>query len=296
MTLPESDWTARAAAYRERAEPYVRGRLERRARGERHPVDDFLFEYYGYSPARLTRWHPGVGTLLAGDAADAYLELGAYRRFDAYGGAAYGGAVGADPARLAHRVDGLRWIRDLLALTATRPAKLDCFGLHEWAMVYRQPADAVRHEAWPLRLGSAGTDTVVETHQIRCTHHDAYRFFTDDAAPRNALRPTRANQHDLEQPGCLHAGMDLYKYAAKLVPYGDSDLMLDCFDLARDLRDLDMRASPYDLGDLGYEPVRIETADGKAAYVREQRALADRAALLRRRLLADVERVLAWCP
>ena len=46
-----------------------------------------------------------------------------------------------------------------------------------------------------------------------------------------------------------------------------------------------MMASPYDLSDLGYEPIPIETADGKAEYVRRQRAFAERGNELRRRLL-----------
>ncbi|WP_370614943.1 3-methyladenine DNA glycosylase [Mumia sp. Pv 4-285] len=283
MTLDETDWRERAARHRERAEPFVAGRLRRRAQGEKHPVDDFLFEYYGYSPARLSRWHPGAGVLLGGDASE-YAALGAYRSYDA--------GVGADLGRIPARRDGMEWIRGLLAMTATRPARTDCFGLHEWAMVYRQPVDEVRHD-WPLRLGPDGTDAVVEAHQLRCSHIDAFRFFTPPAAPLNAVTPTRETQRALEQPGCLHANMDLYKWASKLVPLGDSDLLLDCFALARDVRELDMRAAPYDLSDLGYEPVRIETVDGKAAYVRLQRAHAERAAVLRARLLADYDRVLS---
>ena len=42
-----------------------------------------------------------------------------------------------------------------------------------------------------------------------------------------------------------------------------------------------MRASPYDLADLGYEPVPIETAEGRAEYVRRQSAFAEAAAPLR---------------
>jgi hypothetical protein len=48
---------------------------------------------------------------------------------------------------------------------------------------------------------------------------------------------------------------------------------------------LDMRASPYDLADWGYEAVPIETAEGKAAYVREQRGFAERGGIIRARLL-----------
>ena len=118
-------------------------------------------------------------------------------------------------------------------------------------MVYRLDPSDVRHAGWPLRLGAAGTDAVVDSHQIACSHFDAHRFFTPEAAPLNALTPTRESQTALEQPGCLHAGMDLYKWAHKLVPAVPSDLVLDCFELARDIRTLDMRAAPYDLRELG---------------------------------------------
>ena len=101
------------------------------------------------------------------------------------------------------------------------------------------------------------------------------------------LQPTREAQSDNEQPGCLHANMDLYKWAYKLLPIVHSELVADCFELAREIRVLDMRASPYDLGALGLEPVPIETPAGRLEYVREQRDFADRAALLRQRLIAD---------
>jgi hypothetical protein len=64
------------------------------------------------------------------------------------------------------------------------------------------------------------------------------------------------------------------------------ELLLDTFELARDIRELDMRASPYDLTEWGYAPVRIETAEGKADYVRRQREFAERGNALRLRLLA----------
>ncbi len=97
---------------------------------------------------------------------------------------------------------------------------------------------------------------------------------------------SRASQPDLEQPGCLHATMDLYKWAAKLGPLVPGELLLDCFELARDVRAMDMRASPYDLSDLGYPPVRIETPEGKAEYVAAQRRFAERALPLRAGLIA----------
>jgi hypothetical protein len=89
----------------------------------------------------------------------------------------------------------------------------------------------------------------------------------------------------MEQPGCLHANMDLYKWAYKLSPASPSDLTADCFDLAREVRELDMRAAPYDLRPLGYEPVEIETPAGKATYVDAQRDFGARAQVLRARMI-----------
>jgi hypothetical protein len=137
---------------------------------------------------------------------------------------------------------------------------------------------------------------VVESHRIACSHFDAFRFFTPTARPLNTLQPGREDRPDFEQPGCLHAGMDLYKHAFRLTPMVPSDLVVDCFELAREIRVLDMRAAPYDLTDLGFDPVRIETTDGKAAYVEAQRGFAERAAPLRARLIAECERLLDVVP
>ncbi|GAA4403844.1 3-methyladenine DNA glycosylase [Tsukamurella soli] len=274
--LTESEWTARAAAHRTRLAPFVDAHIARTRRGERHPVWDFLFTYYNLRPAQLLRWHPGLGIALDGDAAVA--EYGSARGY-----LADGRRVTVDPRFVARRRDAAEHIARLLAATAGRPAALGCFGLHEWAMVYRAPD--VRHPV-PLRLGADGADAVVEAAALRCTHYDAYRFFTPDAAPRNTIELTRESQVEREQPGCLHAGMDLYKWAFKLSPGAPSELVADAFELARDARELDMRASPYDLADHGFAPVRIETSTGRAEYVRAQAALAQRAAPIRERLLA----------
>jgi hypothetical protein len=199
-------------------------------------------------------------------------------------------------AFLEARGDTVRFVYDLLSRTADRPGRFGCFGLHEWAMVYRLGQDEVRHSGWPLRLGQEGTDAVVESHQLACSHFDAYRFFTPDAAPRNALRPTRASQAASEQPGCLHAGMDLYKWTMKLSPVVPSELAIDCLELASEIRELDMRAAPYDLGELGYEPIPIETPDGKAEYVAAQRGFSERGQRLRRRLLDVLEAMFGQVP
>lgn len=279
-------WQAAEAAHAARVDHLTAGHRARRADARAHPVEDFLFTYYRHSPGHLRRWHPGPGVSLA--------DAGGMPRASWTHYVVDGDAVRLDvEGFLARRGDAVRFVRDLLCRTAARPAQLGCFGLHEWAMVHRVTADEIRHRGTPLRLGSAGTDEVVETHQIRCSHYDAYRFFTPTAAPRNALTPTRERQPELEQPGCLHVGMDLYKWAFKLSPGLPSELVADCFALARRIRELDMRASPYDLRDLGYEPVAIETPEGKQAYVAAQRAFAESAAPLRARLVEACDRLLA---
>ncbi len=275
--LAEQEWRARADAHAARADALTAGHRARKARGEAHPVEDFLYTYYPTRPSRLRRWHPGAGVVLAG--AD---ERAGWRHYTARGD----GVRVDHETLLGERTAGVDFVAGLLRATAARAPHLGCFGLHEWAMVHRD--DRIRHPV-PLRLGPAGTDAVVESHRIRCSHYDAYRFFTPTAAPRNTLRPTRERQVELEQPGCLHAGMDLYKWADKLGPLVPGELLLDAFVLARDIRELDMRASPYDLADLGYAPVAIETPEGKAAYVEAQRAFAARGGALRRRLLAVLD-------
>ena len=72
-----------------------------------------------------------------------------------------------------------------------------------------------------------------------------------------------------------------------------SDLVAECFELARDIRELDMRASPYDLADLGFDPVAVETAAGKAEYASAQQEFASRGAPLRAALIEECERLLS---
>jgi hypothetical protein len=86
---------------------------------------------------------------------------------------------------------------------------------------------------------------------------------------------------------------DLFKWSYKLSPAVPGELLADCLDLAGEIRALDMRASPYDLSDLGYAPVRIETPEGKAEYAAAQRGFAERGAVLRARLLDVCDRLLA---
>ncbi|MCR1782546.1 3-methyladenine DNA glycosylase [Nocardioides carbamazepini] len=281
--MDAQEWRERAAAHAARIDAYVAPHLARRETHTKHPVFDFLFTYYSHRPAQLRRWHPGFGVALKD--ADAYANLKGYEPVD-HGITVASSYVDAQRPLIAS-------LHALLVATKGRAPHFGCFGLHEWAMVYRLADDETRHADWPLRLGPTGTDEVVEGHRIACSHFDAYRFFTPPARPLNTLNPGRDDRPAFEQPGCLHAGMDLYKHAFRLSPMIGSDLVADCFELAWDIRTLDMRAAPYDLRDLGFEPVRIETAEGKAAYAEAQREFAERAAPLRARLIEECERLLA---
>ncbi|MGC4787874.1 3-methyladenine DNA glycosylase [Micromonospora sp. DT178] len=284
VVLDAARWQARCRAHEERVDAWLTPHLARRRRGGKHPVEDFLFTYYSHRPAQLRRWHPGAGVVLR-DADPAGFGRD-------YRATAAGVTVDTEAVR-ARRAESIGWIRALLAATADRPAHLGCFGMHEWAMVYRQTQEEVRHNAWPLRLSPERTAALVEERGVRCSHFDAYRFFTAPARPLNLLTPTRETQHAHEQPGCLHANMDLYKWAYKLSPLVPSELVADAFELAREIRTLDMRASPYDLSALGYAPVRVETVEGRHEYVGAQRSFAERAAPLRARLVAECDRLLS---
>jgi hypothetical protein len=280
--LDQPVWQSRRAAHEARVDAWVAGHRDRQQHARKHPVEDFLFTYYSYRPARLRRWHPGAGFVLAGAAGYG----------PGYRDTADGSTVDVEGI-LVRRHEGVAKIRELLASTQERTGFFGCFGMHEWAMVYRQTQDELRHNAWPLRLSPARTAEVVEATTVRCSHFDAFRFFTPAARPLNLLEPTKDSRVALEQPGCLHTNMDLYKWCYKLVPLIPSELMADCFALARDIRALDMRASPYDLSALGFEPVHVESAEGRAQYVAAQRGFAERAAALRQRLIDAIDAAVA---
>ncbi|MBW7893905.1 MAG: 3-methyladenine DNA glycosylase [Opitutaceae bacterium] len=284
--LAEADWLARRSAHERRVRTWTDPHQARAARGEKHPVYDFLFSYYAFRPAWLRRWHPGPDVVLAGETAREFLRWPEYRET--------ADGVMLDPAAWpSHRREFVRWLYGLLTATAQRTPFFGCFGLHEWAMVYRQTPDEIRHNAWPLRFPAEEIARIVEAGPVTCSHFDAFRFFTAPARPLNRLRPERATTGQLEQRGCLHANMDLYKWAFKLAPFTPSELIADCFELARDIREVDMRASPYDLRALGFAPIAIEAPAGRAEYERHQRTFAQRGQPPRARLIALCDRLLA---
>ena len=283
--VPRGAWERSRAAYRETVRPWVEDRLGRMSRGRKHPVHDFLFEYYSFRPAHLLRWTPGFGVVLEGASRDD-VEWAEFEAVD-------GGLLLPASAFPARRVPYLEWAVEYLAAVQSREPAFGCNGLHEWAMVYREPE--VRHRAVPLRLSREATDAVVEAQPLRCSHYDAYRFFTPAAVPHNRWELTRADSTANDQPGCLHANMDLYRFAYKIAPFCPSDLVADAFGVAVAAREIDMRASPYDLSALGFSAIPIETAAGRAEYAELQRTISERARPVRHRVLAVYRQLLAAC-
>ena len=247
------------------------------------PVEAFLWTYYSYRPRELRRYHPGAMDLL--------IDGSVVETWRGYGQREGGFGVRLD--FIEQRRSTIEFITRFLRVTSTRLPQHNCFGMHEWAMVYGQDQAQIRHSAWPLRLGAEATSKVVDDVGIRCSHFDAFRFFTPKAAPLNAFALTRESQIEVDQPGCIHANMDLYKWAYKLAPILPSELVLDAFLNARRLREVDMRASPYDLSELHLSPIRVELPEGRIEYANEQRRLANESMPIRIGIVEYCEKVLS---
>jgi hypothetical protein len=271
-------------AHVERVGAWADARVSRASRDVPDPVYDFLFNYYPFRPSHLKRWSPGIGVTLEGATVE---ELDWADDFAVTGK----GATISPLTFPERRRPFLEWAFKYLNGIAHRPPQFSCFGLHEWAMVYR--SDAPRHSHVPLRLPEEEINAIVEGSDLRCTHFDAFRFFTPDAVPLNKNKLSRDVTTDFDQRACIHVTMDLYRFAHKIAPWCSSELIADTFLLAADARRIDMRASPYDLKDQGFEPILIETATGREEYIHEQRRLAELAVPLRARLISFYEALIA---
>ena len=182
----------------------------------------------------------------------------------------------------------------LLGATAAAPGQFGCFGLHEWAMVFQQDDTARRHQDWPLRLGQAGTDDVVREHQIRCTHFDAFRFFTPPARPLNGLQPDRESQTAVGAAGLparVHGRLQMGLQADS----GGAERPAAGRVRAREVDPGTGHARVAVRPDRAGLPARARSKPpaGKAEYVAAQREFGRQAQLLRRRLLDTVSTVLA---
>lgn len=283
VAVARAQWQAAMRDHQRDVDAWTAPRLARRAIGATHAVDDFLFDYYPISPGKLRAWHPGWQVELEAHAGD----------LTAFPGTVYEWASGVVRIRadwVARTHDRIRATVTYLEAVHARPARAGCFALHEWAMVLDAPT--VRHATHPMRVAPDLVRATVQELGLRCTHFDAFRFFTDAARPLNPQPLTRDSQIDMDQPGCLHANMDLYKHAVALAPVIGSTLVREAFLLARDIRQVDMQVAPYDLRSLGVEPIPIETDAGRAQFAAAQRDFAQRAAQLRGSIIAGAHTAL----
>ena len=283
--LPHQEWTARREAHFAKAQLHTAPTRKRLSRGEPHPVYDFLVRYYRLSLGRLETWQPSWEMTLAlpPDEPSPFPEK--HYRVD-------GETLSLNPYVLSEKEQKrLKHIAHLLRCTQSRPANFACHGLHEWAMVYR--GAEIRHrETVPLRLSQNEINALVESRPLCCTHFDAFRFFSPEAQPLNKTQPDLWSREENEQPGCIHANMDLYKWAYKSMPWVGSDLLWECFLFALKAREIDMRASPYDLSSYEYNAIPVETPEGRKEYEEEQRALTETAKPLRQELIESLDNLL----
>lgn len=287
--LSREVWTQRAKAHAALVAPMADAFLQRRGLHEKHPVYDFLFTYYSFSPGKLKHWVPSFEEALV------FEDRRGLPRFGDYWFLFEENILRLNPQRLrgqAFAVVG--FVEELCSAIALRAPRFGCFGLHEWAMVYRLSKEAIRHADYPLRLSEEELARFVESQNLCCTHYDAYRFFTPEAKPLNLYQPSLEDRLLNEQAGCLHANMDIYKWATKLWPWIGSDFIARAFLLAVEGRELDMRASPYDLRDQGYAPICIETEEGRKEYQKLQQDYAQKANELRHELATFCGRLRAW--
>lgn len=281
-------WKARAEKHHALIDPLADAFLTRRRLGHTHAVHDFLFTYYSCSPSKLKQWVPSFEEELV---VTTQLHEG-YPWMNDYWFRLDGELLSLNRERLHDNVRGLaKFVAEMCRNVLQRAPRFGCFGLHEWAMVYKLSPEALRHKGHRLRLSPEELASFVESQTICCTHYDAHRFFTPEARPLNILNPLLETRLEMEQGGCVHANMDLYKWSIKLWPWIGSDFMAKAFFLALEGRELDMRASPYDLSAEGFAPICIETEEGRKQYQKEQQRFAERTTGLRKELLAFCERL-----
>ena len=274
--LKRSEWRSRADAHRRRVRDLLGGMFYDRKVHDRHPIYNFLFNYYRFRPHRtIERYSAGldfaVESCSSSDDESLYLPSSKYLSVK-------DGCIEMDPVKSLNEksVTRIRNLCTLLEKVQRRPPNFSCFGVHEFAMLHSGTRRSLFQKGLKLRMSQREIDNVVERAPIRCTHFDATWHF-----PKSALKSCRIKTSpDLrtknEQAGCIHTNLDLFKFSLRLWPFASSELVADALELAIRARELDMRASPYDLSsisdftelgrDFDLTPVLIETESGRAEF------------------------------
>ena len=178
QTLTYAVWQRMAQEHRCKAEGWTIPYRSRRTQGKLHPIHDFLFIYYRFAPSHLEHWHPSFGTCLEVEQSVTNYS----KKYYSHNKAGLFQDLTKIDAKARKR---LQWSYDLCCSVERRTAQFNCFGMHEWAMVYKGgPEGRPRHEGkLALRLPQKEIDALVEKNLICCSHFDAFRFFTDVAKP-----------------------------------------------------------------------------------------------------------------
>jgi len=189
--VPEKQWRADAAAHELRVRCLVGGHLHKF--DSSNPIYNFLFKYYFWKPAVVASYSPGWNRVLLGAQPDEVTHGGGQRAASVLTSGGRDGADGLffDGSRCSpETLVGLQNTLDLLRATEQRPPVLNCFGMHEWAMLYSLAPNNgggggggnAKHQRLPLRLSQVALDAAVEERApLKCTHFDAFRFYTPKA-------------------------------------------------------------------------------------------------------------------
>ena len=132
--LESVHWKQAMADHKDRVQEWTTPYKKRRSKTESHPVHDFLFSYYSYSIGRLESWHPPAGTHLEFSPTEnkhipSHFSENYYTK--------KGGYLFLDPTKSVSRLNSHRWILQLLEHTQKNKPIYGCYGMHEWAMVYK---------------------------------------------------------------------------------------------------------------------------------------------------------------
>jgi hypothetical protein len=179
-----------------------------------------LFVYVFFNPKILFHFSPGIGFQL--EVNDINCIVNYLQRLEELN------LCVGDPERIhgnpqlpKRQLKTLRTTRDLLIKSQNNPPFFWCFGLHEWAMLYptihdkgnQKTTTDSRFQNLPLRVQDDEIRKIFSSLKLRCSHFDAFRFFPPEMQRANIMTPEPSRQHTLsiEQPGCIHTNMDLFK-------------------------------------------------------------------------------------
>ena len=144
-----------AIQHRQRIERLLGGNVYK---DKNHPIFNFLFQYFHFNTRRLLSYSPGLGYDLSHEVDDYCLNVPELMQYTCK---QPDGKVLLSPAST--RLEPKKKQAMITTLTLLRncyvkPPNFGCFGLHEWAMLYRYDDmsnlnnNNKAHQSLPLRL------------------------------------------------------------------------------------------------------------------------------------------------